>query len=144
MAKSFKVTIVTPEKTAFESEAVSVILPGTEGYLGIWANHAPLVTGLSPGIVAIREDDTGSSAKTRYLAVTNGFVEVSQNNVSILCDTCEPAGEIDIDRAKAALDRARESLLAGGSEEDKERARQAAERAQARIRAVYLRDGHRD
>ena len=51
MARSFKVNIITPEKMAFEAEAVSVTLPGTEGYLGVWANHAPLVTGLVPGVV---------------------------------------------------------------------------------------------
>jgi hypothetical protein len=52
--KPFKVNIVTPEKVAYEAEAVSVILPGSLGYLGIWANHAPLVTGLEPGVVTIR------------------------------------------------------------------------------------------
>jgi F-type H+-transporting ATPase subunit epsilon len=143
MAKSFKVTIVTPEKTAYESEAVSVILPGSEGYLGIWANHAPLVTGLGPGVVYIREGDSGAEAKARYMAVAGGFVEVSRNELTILCDSCELASEIDMDRAKAALERAKERLKVGEGDVDRERARMALERAQARVHAAYLREGHR-
>lgn len=138
MAKSFKVTIVTPEKIAFEAEAVSVILPGTEGYLGIWANHAPLVTGLAPGVVYIKEGDQGPESKMRYMSVTGGFVEISNNEISILCDACERAGEIDLDRAKSSLARARERLRAAEEEIDRERAQLAAERAAARLRAASL------
>jgi F-type H+-transporting ATPase subunit epsilon len=141
MAKSFKVSIVTPEKTAFEADSVSVVLPGTEGYLGIWANHAPLVTGLKPGVVTLRDEEGG---RIRYLSISGGFVEVSENKVSILCDSCEPAGEIDLQRAKAALERARKRLLAPDQEVDLVRAQQAAERAQARIHAAYLLEGHRN
>ena len=65
MAKPFKVTIVTPEKTAYEAEAVSVILPGTEGYLGVWANHAPLVTGLRQVILPEWLAAAGGVADTR-------------------------------------------------------------------------------
>ena len=138
MAKSFKVSIITPEKTAFEAEAVSVILPGTEGYLGIWANHAPLVTGILPGVVALRKAGT---TKTLYLSVSGGFVEVSGNVVNIMSDSCEVASEIDQNRAKAALERARERLKNADNDKDKERARFAQERAQARIRAAYLSEG---
>ena len=46
--KSLKVNIVTPEKIAWEAEAVSLTLPGSQGYLGVWANHGPLVTVLVP------------------------------------------------------------------------------------------------
>jgi F-type H+-transporting ATPase subunit epsilon len=141
MAKSFKVTVVTPEKTTFESEAVSVILPGTEGYLGIWANHAPLVTGIQPGVLTIKESEGG---KLKYLSVSGGFVEVSRNQVNVMCDSCELASEIDINRAKAAIARAKERLRSAEMEVDKERARFALEKAQARIRAAYLREGHRD
>jgi F-type H+-transporting ATPase subunit epsilon len=144
MAKSFKVSIVTPEKTAFEAEAVSIVLPGSEGYLGIWANHAPLVTGIAPGVIMIREDDTGASAKVRYMSVSNGFLEVADNVVTILCDACEQADAIDIERAKAALERAKQRLRSSEAEVDKERAREAVERAAARIHAAYLREGHRE
>jgi F-type H+-transporting ATPase subunit epsilon len=139
--KSFKVNIITPERTVFQADAVSVIIPGSEGYLGIWANHAPLVTGVLPGVVTLTRAD---GEKEVHLSVSGGFLEVSRNTVNIMCDTCEQAGEIDIDRAKAAIKRAQERLHSHDKAIDQERARQALERAQARLHAAYLREGHRD
>ncbi|MDD5718160.1 MAG: ATP synthase F1 subunit epsilon [Candidatus Krumholzibacteria bacterium] len=133
--KPFKVNIVTPEKVAWEAEAVSVILPGSLGYLGIWANHAPLVSGLEPGVVTIRLDDAGT---TRYMACSGGFVEVSDNVVNVMTDSCEEAGEIDGDRARAALARAKERLLSRDVAIDKERALLARQRAEARLKVLEL------
>lgn len=141
MAKKFKVAIVTPEKTAFEAEAVSVNLPGSEGYLGVWADHAPLVTALVPGVVTVREHERGNAGDAKFLAVSGGFVEIAHNEVIVLCDTCEDAGEIDLDRARKALERAKARLKAPEPGIDLERARAAAERAEARLRAAYLREG---
>lgn len=133
--KPFKVSIVTPEKVAWEAEAVSVILPGSLGYLGIWANHAPLVTGLEPGVVTIRLDDAGT---TQYLACGGGFVEVSRNMVNVMTDSCEPAGQIDGDRARAALERAKARLQSPDPLVDKERALLARQRAEARLKVLKL------
>lgn len=131
--KSLKVNIVTPEKVAWEADAVSVTLPGTEGYLGVWANHAPLVTGLHPGVITIKLNDAGD---TRYLACSGGFVEISNNTVNIMTDTAEEATQIDSDRARAALKRAKERLGMGKAEVDVDRATLARQRAEARIAAV--------
>jgi F-type H+-transporting ATPase subunit epsilon len=138
MAKSFTISIVTPEKIAFESEVVSVILPGSEGYLGIWANHAPLVSGVEPGIVTLKLDDAGTM---KYLSVTNGFVEVSNNTVNLMVDSSEDAGEIDVARAQESLERARERLKSVETTIDRERAALAAERARARLRAAKKEGG---
>lgn len=131
--KSLKVNIVTPERVVFEAEAVSVTLPGSEGYLGIWANHAPLVTGLQPGVVTIRQDEAGNA---QLFACSGGFVEVSHNTVNIMTDSCELAREIDADRARAALERAKKRLLSTDPVIDKERAMLARQRAEARLKAV--------
>lgn len=131
--KSLKVNIVTPEKVAWEAEAVSVTVPGSEGYLGVWANHAPLVTGLQPGVITIKIDDDG---QTTLMACSGGFVEISSNTVNIMTDSCEEAAHIDSDRAKAALQRAKDRLKAGTIEMDVDRAMLARQRAEARIEAV--------
>ncbi len=131
--KSLKVNIVTPERVVFEAEAVSVTLPGSEGYLGVWANHAPLVTGLMPGVVTIRRDEVGNA---QLFACSGGFVEISHNTVNIMTDSCELAEEVDADRARAALERAKERLLSTDPVIDKERALLARQRAEARLKAV--------
>ena len=133
MAKSFKVVIVTPDHTAFEGESVSATIPGLAGYIGIWANHAPLVAATVPGVVTLRKDDAGNEQR---MAVGAGFVEVSDNVVNLMVDTCESAGEIDVDRAKKALERARERLKGMEKDLDRERARMALQRAEARLSAV--------
>jgi len=131
--KSMKVNIVTPEKVAWEAEAVSVTIPGSEGYLGVWANHAPLVTGLQPGVLEIKLDDSG---QIKLMACSGGFVEISGNTVNIMTDSCEEAGAIDLDRAKASLERAKQRLASHDPEVDVDRALLARQRAEARIEAV--------
>ena len=133
MAKSFKVVIVTPDHTAFEGDAVSATIPGLAGYIGIWANHAPLVAATIPGVVTLRADDAGNEQK---LAVGTGFLEVSDNVVNLMVDTCEAAGEIDVDRAKKALERSRARLQGMEKDLDRERAHLAVARAEARVRAA--------
>ena len=132
MAKSFKVMIVTPDKTAYEGDAVSAIIPGLAGYLGVWANHAPLVGAVAPGVVFLRIDDAGSE---KHFSVGTGFVEISDNVVNVMTDTCELASEIDKIRAQEALDRARGRLNSMETDLDRERARLSVSRAEARIKA---------
>ncbi len=132
MAKSFKVMIITPDKTAYEGDAISATIPGMAGYLGVWANHAPLVAGVVPGVVLLKTDDAGNEV---HFSVGTGFVEISDNVVNLMTDTCESAGEIDVDRAQKALDRARKRLQAMEGDLDRERARLAASRADARVKA---------
>ncbi|MCP4144529.1 MAG: ATP synthase F1 subunit epsilon [bacterium] len=134
MSKAFKITIVTAERQAYEGEAVSVILPGISGYLGVLANHAPLVTALVPGVLTIRTDDSN----TEYLAIGTGFVEIANNAMSIMCDSCEKAVDIDVGRAENARDRAAKRLAENGSDLDKPRAQMSLDRARARIQANLM------
>lgn len=132
MAANFKVVITTPDATAWEGESVSAVIPGLAGYLGVWANHAPLVAAVVPGIVTLRTDDGGE----KRMAVGGGFVEVSDNVVNLMVDTCELDSEIDPDRARKAYERARERLESMAADLDRERARLALSRARARLGAA--------
>ena len=127
----FKLSVVTPEKTFFEQEAVSIIAPGSEGYLGILTNHAPLITALIPGKLTVTDTE---NRQTDY-ALSGGFLEVSHNIVTILADAIEPITEIDLERAKESELRARERLSQrNGADIDVTRAEAAMERALNRIR----------
>ncbi len=132
MAKTFNVVIVTPDETSYEGEAISATIPGLAGYIGIWANHAPLVAAVVPGVVMLKKDDLGSELR---MAVGAGFVEVSDNVVNLMVDTCEKDSEIDVARASEALKRARQKLESMEEDLDRERARMALARAEARLRA---------
>jgi F-type H+-transporting ATPase subunit epsilon len=132
MAKSFHLEVVTPDRMLISEEAVSIIAPGVEGYLGVLANHAPLVTELGVGILRIRyPDDTEEN-----VAVSGGFMEVANNRVLVLADAAERPQDIDIQRAKEALLRARQRLQDPTA--DHEHAQAALERALNRLKAAGI------
>lgn len=97
--------IVTPERLVFSEKVDEVILPGTEGYLGVLPGHAPLLTRLDTGRITYRK-----GGATGYLAVSGGFAEVLRDGVSVLAEFCERAEEIDVDRALEEKRRAEELL----------------------------------
>ncbi|MFA5276044.1 MAG: ATP synthase F1 subunit epsilon [Candidatus Omnitrophota bacterium] len=84
MEKAFRVSIVTPLEEVYSGEAVSLIVPAYEGYLGVLANHAPLIAQLVPGKIILR-----SSSKEPALIISKngGLLEVSDNNVNIILDS---------------------------------------------------------
>lgn len=81
--KTIHVKIVTPEKTLFEDEAVSIVAPGALGYLGVLVDHAPLVTSLKEGRLSLRMPDNQEKA----FEIHEGVMEVSKNVVTILSET---------------------------------------------------------
>ena len=126
----FKLSIVTPEKIFYEGDVSSVIVPGSEGYLGVLTDHAPLITTIAPGKVTVKDQEQ----KEIEMAVSFGFFEVSFNHATLLVDSVEFRSEIDLERAQKAQDRARERLSNQIGEIDIPRARKALERAKNRIR----------
>ena len=121
--------IVTPEKKVLNEAVDSVTIPTASGEVGILENHAPLISSLKAGVLTYTK--TGA---TERLVITGGFVEVSQNNVSILTDTAETAAEIDVENARAEREAAERELNAwSGSVEESEAQRERLERAQARL-----------
>jgi len=83
MAKSFHLTIVTPERTVYDAEVTSVIAPGDLGYLGVLADHAPLITSLKSGYLEVTDQEGRKSRMT----ISGGFMEVHKNMVTILTDS---------------------------------------------------------
>lgn len=104
MAK-LKLEILTPEKTAYSGEADMVVLPGTDGEIGILPQHIPLVTQIAPGELAISND-----GKQEFLAVGEGFAEVTGYRVSVLTDMAVEEAEIDADAVEKALQRAEQAM----------------------------------
>jgi len=87
MEKQFQVNILTPQNKVFEGEAVSLIVPAALGYLGVLADHAPLVANLIPGKIICRENQ---GAQTIINNSGKGFIEVAENKATILLDSTEP------------------------------------------------------
>ncbi|MCG3152705.1 MAG: ATP synthase epsilon chain [bacterium] len=132
MPRPFLLEVVTPEGASIAEQVTSVVAPGVDGYVGIMANHRPFMTVLQVGILEWELE----SGTREVAAVTNGFMEVSENRCTVLCDTAERRAAIDVARAQAALDRAKERLASAQPGVDVEALREALERAQNRLRAA--------
>jgi F-type H+-transporting ATPase subunit epsilon len=125
------VKIVTADRELYNGEADLVSAPGSEGRLGILPEHAPLLTTLTVGELRIK---LGGSEEPIF--VSSGFLEVSNNNVTILADTAERAEEIDEARAEAARRRAQELLAQAQSNVERAELQAALERAVTRLHIV--------
>ena len=138
--KTYPLSIVTPERTVYEGEVSSTVLPAETGYLGVWADHAPMVAALKPGMLTLYEGT--SEQETAHYAIGAGFAEVSNNKMILAVDNCELEDDIDARRAERALERAKELLkrgLQGDKTIDGARAEAAMDRAEARLHVAYLR-----
>ena len=125
--------VVTPDKVVVSREVETVVAPGLLGEFGVLEGHVPFLTGLVPGELRYTAD-----GKVQTLAVSTGFSEVSNNNVSILVNSAERATEIDLERARQAMQRAQERLdkERGAEDVDFLRAESAMKRAIMRIKVA--------
>src|SRR5205823_15124972 len=105
MAATLKLEIVTPEKTAYSEDVEMVTLPGSEGELGVYPNHVPLLTTLNPGELRVLK-----GGKETFLAIGEGFVEVTGSAVSVLTDMALEPAVIDESAAEAAVARAQPAI----------------------------------
>ena len=130
MARSYPLEIVTLKKTVFSDDVECVTVPGGLGYLGVLAGHAPLLTNVEIGVITIKSD----GASEQKMAVGEGFLVVTPKTTSLLVDTAEKSEEIDVERARASMERARERLASSESDIDVLRAETALKRAIARLK----------
>ena len=131
----FNVEIVTPERVVLRDEVTSLVAPGVLGSFGVLANHAPLLAELTPGELRFRKN----SAEEVRMSIGGGFLQVFNNQVTVLADSAEKPEDINIDRARASLNRAREELVRAQAALDdlgQADAQRAVERAQNRIRVA--------
>jgi F-type H+-transporting ATPase subunit epsilon len=130
--------IVTPERLAYSDTVDSVVLPGSEGELGVLPNHAPLVSTLGVGELRIRKGGTEES-----FAIVGGFLQVRPDKVVVMAETADLASEIDLERAEEARREAERALETGYQEgADLAAARAALQQALLRIRVAERR--HRE
>lgn len=116
MERTLLCEIVTPERVVYSDEARMVVAPTIDGEIGIMPLHAPLVSALKPGEIRIIHDDD----KVEWFAISGGYVQVHEDKVIILADQAAAASQIDVERAREALERARRRMseVEGTGEEE--------------------------
>jgi F-type H+-transporting ATPase subunit epsilon len=140
MAGSIRLEIVTPEKTVVSEDVQIVMAPGVLGEFGVLIGHTPFLTALKTGAVRY----TDSQGSERMVFVSGGFAEALPQKVTILAESAERRRDIDLERARAALERAQKRLAEQRSKEEFDfvRAQAALQRAMMRLRMVENRPPH--
>ena len=128
---TFNLEIITPERNFFSGEVECVVFKSVDGEMGVLARHAPTVAAVAVGPIRIKADGKWIDA-----VVTEGFAKIMPDKVVIMTDTAEYPEEIDINRAKAAKDRAQERLQKQLSQLEYMRSKTALARAMARLKAT--------
>lgn len=105
-----KLEIVTPEKKVFDDSVDSVTLPTLSGETGILASHVPVISALKPGILTIEQ-----KGDHQRMVVSEGFVEVSGDVVSVLTDSADTAAEIDAVSVRSDREAIEKALIAAAS-----------------------------
>lgn len=127
--------VVTPEKPVYSGKIDMLEGPAMDGLIGILPKHAPLVTGMSIGVVRIM-----NNGEDTEIAISDGFMEVLPDRISLVVRTAELPDMIDIERAEAAKERAKEKMKKTSDQFEFARAEAAYDRAVSRLKAA----GHHD
>jgi len=128
---SLNVRVITPDKVVWDAAAEEIILPSSTGQIGILTDHAPLLTALDIGVMRLKTAGTWTS-----IVLMEGFAEVENNKVTILCNGAEEGGDINKATAQAELERV--TLLVDQAETKKEKIEATIElrKCKARLQAV--------
>lgn len=127
--KKFQLEVISPERIFYDGEVEMVELTTIEGDIGVYANHIPLTTIVAPGIMTITE----GGGQLKEAAVLEGFMEITQEKVTILAQSCEWPDEIDINRAREAKERAERRIKSNDENINLSRAELALKKSLVRI-----------
>ena len=128
---SLNVRVITPDKVVWDAMVEELILPSSTGQIGILTNHAPLLTALDIGVMRLKSDAGWTS-----IVLMEGFAEVEDNKVTILCNGAEEGNSIDLKVAQDELEKV--TLLVDEATTKKEKIEATIElrKAKARLQAV--------
>jgi F-type H+-transporting ATPase subunit epsilon len=129
MPATLKLEIVTPEAKTYSEDVESVTLPGVEGEMGVFPQHVPLMTQIVSGEITVRKD-----GQDYYLAVGEGFVEITAERVAVLTDMAIRAEQIDEAKAEEARKRAEARLSERIDDEEAARINASLAQAVAQLR----------
>jgi F-type H+-transporting ATPase subunit epsilon len=128
---SLNVCVITPDKIVSDSIVDELFLPSSTGQIGILTDHAPLLTALDIGVMKLKSQNDWTS-----IVLMEGFAEVEENKVTILCNGAEEGSSIDAEAAREELGRV--TLLVDEATTNKEKVEATIDlrKAKARVQAV--------
>ena len=123
MADKLHFNLVSPERQLMSADVDEVDIPGTEGWIGVLPNHAPMMTTLAPGMVRIK-----TGAEESRIFVRGGFAEISPSGLTLLAEEAMPAAELDAAAIAQHIKNAEEDVADADTDEKKLSAQQSLDR----------------
>lgn len=118
MAEAFNFELVSPERLLFSEQVTAVVVPGSDGYFTVMANHAPLMSTIRPGVV----EATLASGGTKKIFVRGGFVDVAGSSFTLLAEQAMPVEELNADAIAAQIKDAEDDVADARSDAKREAA----------------------
>jgi F-type H+-transporting ATPase subunit epsilon len=128
---SLNVRVITPAKVVWDASADEIILPTSTGQLGVLKDHAPLLTALDIGVMRLKIANNWSS-----IVILEGFAEVEDNKVTIICNGAEDSQSIDVEAAQASLEKLTSLVDQAKTTKEKIEFTMELKKAKARLQAV--------
>ena len=128
---SLNIRVITPDRIVWDATAEEIILPSSTGQLGILKDHAPLLTALDIGVMRLK-----TAGKWTSIILVEGFAEVENNKVTVLCSGAEETNNIDLSQAQAGLEKATLAVDQAATKKEKIEATIELRKAKARLQAV--------
>lgn len=126
---TYKLSVVAPDRTVFEDDVKSAVVPAIHGYLGIQSGHEPMLVALKPGLIHYSD----ANNQDHWVSISGGFLETSENSVIILAQDAVRSAEVDLAEAQAALEEAKKVLRGEASSMTLDEAMHEMEKAAARV-----------
>ena len=132
MAEKIHFDLVSPERLLLSEDVDMVTLPGTEGYMGVLAGHAPVITGLRPGVIEVK----GGETPDLKLFVRGGFAEIDAKKVVVLAEEAIPMTDFDIAALDQRIQDTEEDLVAAKTDAERGRVTEQLDHLR-QLRAVF-------
>ncbi len=132
-----RLQVIAPKRVIFDGECTMIEYNTTEGYVGVLPGHIAMTQIIAPGRLTIYEEN---KEKPLYLTAMSGIATIMPDTITLLTEICEFKDEIDVERAKAARERALKRLEEKLETTDMARAAKALKRAEARIEVAGLKE----
>jgi F-type H+-transporting ATPase subunit epsilon len=133
MANTVHIDVVSAEASIFSGEAEFVVAPAGGGEVGIYPNHAPMITNIKPGTLRIKQTDV---AEETLIFISGGILEVQPGMITVLADTAVRGHDLDEAKAIAAKEAAMEAMKNRNSDMDYAAAQAELAEAVAQIQAI--------
>ena len=132
-----RLQVIAPKRVIFDGECTMIEYNTTEGYVGVLPGHIAMTQIIAPGRLTIYEEN---KEKPLYLTAMSGIATIMPDTITLLTEICEFKEEIDVERAKAARERALKRLEEKLETTDMARAAKALKRAEVRIEVAGLKE----